>query len=248
MRTHAEDLALIEAFKRGEESAFAAIVIKYREGIYRVARRLVRSHEDAADITQEVFIRAHRALPRFAGRAQLRTWLYRITVNLCLDLAARRSRDAVPAGRRDDLPVRVGDEPAEWVERRELRDAVARAVELLPPRQRAMVVLRVYQDLAYADIARIMGCAEGTVKATMFAAFTRLRAMLASHTTDGGGRAREGGGRAREGLGRGREDGGRAGEDGGRGRAGDRRAARGEDGDRPPGRIGAQPRGDGGEG
>jgi RNA polymerase sigma-70 factor (ECF subfamily) len=185
MSTHAEDLALVEAFRRGEESAFTALAIKYREPIYRIARRMVHSHEDASDVTQEVFIRVYRALPRFAGRAHLRTWLFRITINLCLDFAARRSRD-VPTGLHHpakEPAAHPDDGPAERVERRELGETVARAIELLPPRQRAMVVLRVYQDLPYADISRIMGCAEGTVKATMFAAFAKLRTSLAAHDT-----------------------------------------------------------------
>src|SRR3972149_4794618 len=88
----AEDRHLVEAFRRGEESAFAALVIKYRESVYRVARRMLGNHEDAADAAQEVFIRAHRALARFDGRSQLYTWLYRITVNLCLDVRSRIAR------------------------------------------------------------------------------------------------------------------------------------------------------------
>jgi RNA polymerase sigma-70 factor (ECF subfamily) len=183
MSTHAEDMALVEAFRRGEDSAFTALVIKYREAVYRIARRLVHSHEDASDVTQEVLIRVHRALPRFAGRAQLRTWLFRITINLCLDFAGRRSRESLP-GLGDLLkePTASADHgPAEWAERRELGEIVARAIDALPPRQRAMVVLRVYQDLPYADIGRIMGCAEGTVKATMFAAFAKLRRDLAPY-------------------------------------------------------------------
>lgn len=181
--SHAEDLALVEAFKRGEESAFTALVIKYREAVYRIARRMVRSHEDASDVAQEVFIRVHRALPRFAGRAQLRTWLFRITVNLCLDLTGRRSRDVLTGLKELIWEPSPHDNPAELSERRELGDVVAGAIDALPPRQRAMVVLRVYQDLPYADIARIMGCAEGTVKATMFAAFAKLRRTLAPYVT-----------------------------------------------------------------
>jgi RNA polymerase sigma-70 factor (ECF subfamily) len=188
----AEDLALIEAFKRGEETAFTALAIKYREAIYRIARRLVRSHEDASDVTQEVLIRVHRALPRFAARAQLRTWLFRITVNLCLDFAARRSRDVLTDGTLHEPLAPSGDGPEEWVERRELGEAVARAIDALSPRQRAMVVLRVYQDLPYVDIARIMGCAEGTVKATMFAAFGKLRTTLGPHAVRTPGRLRDG--------------------------------------------------------
>ena len=75
------------------------------------------------------------------------------------------------------------DNPVELSERRELGDVVARAIDALPPRQRAMVVLRVYQDLPYADIGQIMGCAEGTVKATIFAAFGKLRRSLAPYVT-----------------------------------------------------------------
>lgn len=184
MSPNAEDLALVAAFKRGEESAYTALVIKYREPVYRLARRMLHSHEDAADVAQEVFIRVHRALAKFAARSQLRTWLFRITVNLCLDYSGRRSRDVL-AGLREFLwqPAAAHDGPVEHAERRELAEAVARAIDALPPRQKAMVVLRVYQDLPYAEIGRIMGCAEGTVKATMFAAFGKLRKTLAPYVT-----------------------------------------------------------------
>ena len=185
MNSHAEDLALVEVFKRGEESAFTALVIKYREPVFRVARRMLHSHEDASDVAQEVFIRVHRALPRFAGRSQLRTWMFRITVNLCLDFTGRRSRDVLTGLKELMWEPSPHDNPVEFSERRELGDVIARAIDALPPRQKAMVVLRVYQDLPYADIGRVMGCAEGTVKATMFAAFGKLRRSLAPYV--GGG-------------------------------------------------------------
>jgi RNA polymerase sigma-70 factor (ECF subfamily) len=174
----AEDRYLVEAFRRGEESAFAALVIKYRESVYRVARRMLGNHEDAADVAQEVFIRAHRALARFDGRSQVRTWLYRITVNLCLDARGRLGR--LPLVRDEEAcRERASDFTIEdEAEARETGRIVARAVATLPPRQKAMAVLRLYQDLPYAEIARIMGCSEGTVKATMFAALRRLRRVL----------------------------------------------------------------------
>lgn len=175
-----EDAALVAAFKRGEESAFTALVIKYRETVYRVARRMVANHEDGADIAQEVFIRAHRALPRFDGRSHLRTWLYRITVNLCLDYQERCSRHPWVdlAEITAEAPVESG--PVAQAEAEATRQAIARAVAMLPPRQRAMIALRLYQDLPYGEIAQIMGCSEGTVKATMFAALRKLRAALAA--------------------------------------------------------------------
>ncbi len=182
---NAEDLHLLEAFRRGEESAFTALVIKYREGIYRVARRMLGNHEDASDAAQEVFIRAHRALARFDGRSQVYTWLYRITLNLCLDARSRMARMPLldDGELLRDVPASEGI--AEQAEGRQVGRVVARAVNALPPRQRAMVVLRLYQDLPYQEIASIMGCAEGTVKATMFTALRKLRRTL----TDAGVRA-----------------------------------------------------------
>jgi RNA polymerase sigma-70 factor (ECF subfamily) len=178
MAIDAEDGRLLDAFRRGEDSAFTALVIKYREGIYRVARRMLGNHEDAADATQEVFLRAYRALPRFDGRSQLYTWLYRIAINLCLDARSRCARASIVGA--DDALRDVADGPPleDVVEHREAGQLVAAAVAGLPPRQRAMIVLRLYQDLPYQEIARIMGCTEGTVKATMFAAVRKLRQTL----------------------------------------------------------------------
>jgi len=176
----AEDQALVEAFTRGEDSAFTALVIKYREQVYRIARRMLHGHEDASDVAQDVFIRVHRALPGFRGRSALKTWLYRITVNLCLDYARRRGfRDVLTGLKELEWEPALNDNPVEEAERNELARTVRGAIDALPPRQRAMVVLRVYQDLPYAEVARIMGCAEGTVKATMFAAMGKLRRTLA---------------------------------------------------------------------
>ncbi len=173
-----EDHRLLEAFKRGEESAFSALVIKYREAVYRIARRMLGNHEDASDVAQEVFIRVHRALARFDGRSQLYTWLYRITVNLCIDTRSRLSRLPL-LDDEEGLPERASGRAIEdELEGRETNRLVARAVAALPPRQRAMVVLRLYQDQPYQEIARVMGCSEGTVKATMFAAMRKLRHAL----------------------------------------------------------------------
>jgi RNA polymerase sigma-70 factor (ECF subfamily) len=106
--------------------------------------------------------------------------LYRITVNLCLDYARRRGfRDVLTGLKELEWEPALNDNPVEEAERSELARTVREAIDALPPRQRAMVVLRVYQDLPYADVARIMGCAEGTVKATMFAAMGKLRKTLA---------------------------------------------------------------------
>jgi RNA polymerase sigma-70 factor (ECF subfamily) len=173
-----EDQKLIAAFRRGEESAFAALVIKYRQTVYRVARRMTGNHEDASDVVQDVFVRVLRALPSFSGSASVRTWLYRIAVNASLDHLARKAHSPVSLPVVPDRPAPLTDTPGEVVERRERGRQIASAIDALPPRQRAAVVLRLFLDLPYAEIAQVMGCSEGTVKATMFAAMRKLRERL----------------------------------------------------------------------
>ncbi|MDR5682814.1 MAG: sigma-70 family RNA polymerase sigma factor [Armatimonadota bacterium] len=173
-----EDRKLIVAFRRGEQSAFAALVIKYRRTVYRVARRMTGNHEDAADVVQDTFVRAFRGLRSFEGTSSLRTWLYRIAVNASLDHLVRTARAPVLVAALPDRPAPPDDGPGEIAERRERGRQIAAAVEALPPRQRAAVVLRLYLDLPYAEIANIMDCSEGTVKATVFAALRKLRQKL----------------------------------------------------------------------
>ncbi|MDR7536929.1 MAG: RNA polymerase sigma factor [Armatimonadota bacterium] len=185
MGMHAEDQRLLEAFRRGEESAFSALVIKYRETVYRLARRMLGNHEDAADATQEVFLRAYRALARFDGRSKLSTWLYRVTVNLCLDMRERGARQPVVVEVETAAEAALGPGLADEAAGRETGRLVRRAIAGLPPRQRAMVALRLYHDLPYQEIARIMRCSEGTVKATMFAALRTLRRALAAQGVRG---------------------------------------------------------------
>jgi len=132
-------------------------------------------------VAQEVFIRVHRSLPRFEARSSLKTWLYRITVNLSLDRSARGSRFVLSGLRELEWEPSSEQDPAVTAVDKELGRVIQAAVDELPPRQRAMMQLRLYQDLPYADIARIMGCAEGTVKATMFAGMAKLRRALAPY-------------------------------------------------------------------
>ncbi len=174
-----EDERLVQAFRAGEESAFAALVIKYREPVYRFVRRMTGNHEDAADLTQEVFVRAYRGLRRFEGRSRLRTWLLRIATNLCLD-SRQRAVLPLPLDRAAGLAGPPEADPEAVTERRERWRAVARAVRALPPRQRAAVVLRLYGGYSYAEIAEILECAEGTAKALVFVALRKLREALAS--------------------------------------------------------------------
>jgi len=170
------ELALIERFRRGDASALDTLVRQHQKDLYRLAYRMTRNAEDAKDISQEAFLRAYRGLTQFDGRSSLSTWLYRITVNLCLT-HLRHQRFASPA----EVPLSTADPSAqqlETLEKQERLRAVADAVEALPPQQRLALVLRVHHGLPYREIAEILESSEGTVRANYFHAVANLRTQL----------------------------------------------------------------------
>jgi RNA polymerase sigma-70 factor (ECF subfamily) len=174
----AGDPSLIERFLGGDEQAFNELVRRHRERVYWTARRVVGSHEEADDVVQEVFVRMYRGLAEFRGEANLATWLYRVTMNLSLNaLRARKLRTFLrlddlagePADpERADGPLLAGEADA----------ALAKAVEALPEQQKAVFVLRYYEELSYAEIAAILGRSEGGLKANYFHAVKKLQAAL----------------------------------------------------------------------
>ncbi len=172
------DFDLLEAVRRGEPSAFEELVRRHERRIYRVAFRFFQRRVDAEDIVQEVFVRAYREFVRFRGGAQVGTWLYRIAVNACLDRKRyRRTRPEVP------LELALGEvagapDPFARAASREFADRVVAAMEDLPPRQRAILVLRIYEELSLQEIADIVESPLGTVKANYHHALVKVRRAL----------------------------------------------------------------------
>jgi RNA polymerase sigma-70 factor (ECF subfamily) len=171
------DQALVEAFLNGRPEAFDVIVRRHQRTIYQLCYRFVGNHEDAADLSQDVFVRAFRGLRRFRGGSALSTWLYRVGVNTCLNrLAVKRpameSIDAAP--RADGQAV----DPVARLLHDERAARVRAAVARLPRKQRATLMLRVYQELSHDEIAQVLGSNVGAVKANFFHALGNLRRML----------------------------------------------------------------------
>jgi RNA polymerase sigma-70 factor, ECF subfamily len=173
-----DDRRLVSACVTGRIEAFDVIVTRHQRAVYQLCYRFCRRHEDAADLTQEVFLRAYRGLRRFRGDASLSTWLHRIGVNVCLNhVSARRAPettlDAVPP-----IAAAGQDPAAAFATSREsarVREAVAR----LPRKQRATLILRVYQELSHREIALALGTTVGAVKANFFHALGNLKKLLA---------------------------------------------------------------------
>jgi RNA polymerase sigma-70 factor, ECF subfamily len=173
-----DDRGLVRACLAGRREAFDVIVERHQRGVYQLCYRFVRSHEDAADLTQEVFLRAYRGLHRFRGDAALSTWLYRIGVNLCLNRVSARAPRETPLD--EAHPVAAPDtDPVSALAEARRRERVRAAVDELPGKQRAALILRVYHELSHQEIASALGTSVGAAKANVFHALGNLRRALA---------------------------------------------------------------------
>lgn len=173
----ASDAVLVAAFKAGHQAAFDVIVTRHQRHVYQICYRFAGNHEDAADLAQDVFVRAYRGLNKFKGDSALGTWLYRVAVNTSLNKVAVKRPVMEPIDAAPRLETR-GDHPDAALMRDEDAARVRRAIRRLPPRQRATLVLRMYRELPHDEIAAILGSSVGAVKANFFHALANLRKLL----------------------------------------------------------------------
>lgn len=171
---------LLQRAKKGEMAAFESLVTAYERRVYSLALRTTGSEADAADITQEVFLRAYRSLDAFRGESGFSTWLYRITVNLCVDLARKNN----PVESLDDEQAleapetRGAYQPETALANSELRRELDAALSLVSEEHRKIVILRDVAGMSYADIAAALELEEGTVKSRLARARAALRKIL----------------------------------------------------------------------
>lgn len=171
-----EEGTLIRLAADGDRHAFGILVRSHQEAVFHWIRRLVRDDETARDLTQETFLRAYRGLPAFRGDAAFATWARTIATNV-----VRSHARAAPRATFVELEESLADgAPAADVvlEHEADRRALALALERLPPRQREVVTLRVYEELPYAEIARRTGSSENACKVNFHHALKRLRKLL----------------------------------------------------------------------
>jgi len=160
--------------------AFDVVVERHRRSVYRLCYRFVGNHEDASDLSQEVFLRAYRGLRTFHGGSSLATWLYRITVNACLTRVTAKAPPVVSEpieGLRHPADTRT-ESPSERLLREERAAQVRAAIVQLPAKQRAALILRMYHDMSHQEIAQSMGSSVGSVKANVFHALRGLKKRL----------------------------------------------------------------------
>jgi len=178
MSNQASDQRLVERVQKGDNGAFDLLVLKYQHKIVNLVMRYVRDPELAQDITQEAFIKAYRALPRFRGDSAFYTWMYRIAVNTAKNhLAAQRRRPMdIELDLQDpeqyELHARLKetDTPEGVTLSNELLEIVERAIAALPEDLRTAIVLRELEGMSYEEIAQAMECPVGTVRSRIFRA------------------------------------------------------------------------------
>lgn len=175
-----DERALVDACLAGRTDAFDLIVERHRRAVYQLCYRFVGNHEDASDLSQDVFLRAYRGLRSFRGHSSVATWLYRIGVNVCLNRIAAKAPLATVTEPIDDqqfVDVRA-ESATELLLRNERAARVRRAIGQLPRKQRATLILRMYHDLSHQEIAEILGSTVGAVKANFFHALGSLKKLL----------------------------------------------------------------------
>lgn len=170
------DRELAEKFRQGDRSAFDVLVRRHQKGVWRVVRRYIKRDADAADVTQQVFVRAFKALGGFRGAASVRSWLYRIAINCSLSWIRDHRREEPTEIAEDsltELPVAPG-KIASTQDNAKLRAAIA----TLPPKQRMVLELRVFDDLSFKEVAELADCSENTAKVNFHYAVKKLRDIL----------------------------------------------------------------------
>jgi RNA polymerase sigma-70 factor (ECF subfamily) len=186
-----EEKQLVRLAQEGSPAAFEELVAKYQPKVFSMALSFTRNREAADDLAQEVFLKAYLALPRFHGKSEFGTWLYRISINHVRDFLRKKGRAKEVS--LDDVPeVSVSDrEQAEKAERERETEArrtlVQTFVQALPEKYRVILTLRDIQGLAYEEISRILKLSPGTVDSRLHRARRMLRLKLAPYLTAEGG-------------------------------------------------------------
>ena len=178
-----DEAGLVEASLSGRPGAFDLIVERHRRPVYQLCYRFVGNHEDASDLSQDVFLRAFRGLRQFRGQSALGTWLYRIGVNVCLNRVSARTPRQEPINDRQFVDDRE-ESASERLLREERGVRVREAIAKLPPKQRAALVMRIYQDMSHQEIADVLGSSVGAVKANFFHALGNLKRILGDTVTE----------------------------------------------------------------
>ena len=177
------DAECVRKLQRGETDAFETLIRRHQKTIFNLAYRMLGDYDEAAEISQEAFLSAYRAINNFRGDANFSTWLYRIALN-----HATTRRKSLNTRQQRSVPIENTEPasdphpgPAESMEKKELRQRVQQALNRLEPDDAAVILLRDLQDVPYEEVARVLEIPIGTVKSRLHRARQALKSELASY-------------------------------------------------------------------
>ena len=186
-----DDRDLITSHKDGDETAFPELVQRYETRVYNHCVRMINDREESADLTQEVFLKVFRNIGNYEHTYSFYTWLYRITVNCCIDYIRKRKRqaqsislsfnttDESSSGKEQEIPD-ITFTPDRFMRDKETSKMLHEAMSRLSDKMRTIILLKEIERFSYEEIADILNCSRGTVKSRLFRARERLRELLES--------------------------------------------------------------------
>lgn len=183
---------LVRQAKAGDQEAFRQLFERHNRRAYALALGVVRNPDDALDVVQDAFIKAHRYLPKFEGTSSFYTWLYRIVMNLAIDHLRKVKRahqvdfsDALSHGEGESalgedslMPTILGSDPGKSLMRREMREHITQALDRLSDNHRTVLMMRELDGLSYEDMAKMMECSKGTIMSRLFHARKNMQQHL----------------------------------------------------------------------
>jgi len=183
------DEVLVLKFKSGDKNSFRRLVERYQSKVYSIVLAMIEDKNDADDLSQEVFIKVYRGLTHFKGKSKFFTWLYRITINTCINAQNGRKRRpktiflSYPVGERGDplstqLSQNTVKSPIEILKNKELGAKIKLAINSLSDELKEAFILREVEDLSYKELSKILQCPEGTIKSRLFRAREEVRKKL----------------------------------------------------------------------
>jgi RNA polymerase sigma-70 factor, ECF subfamily len=189
-----DDLTLVKRVRGGDQRAFKLLVERYQRKVYAVALGMLKDKEEAMDVSQEAFVKVYKYLDHFKGDASFYTWLYRITVNICIDIIRKRAGSGGEAVEFDEtmpmdvseanigaLGSRLGTNPQKSALRRELAEKIQEALAAVPEKHRAILLLREMEGMSYEDLSRTLDIPKGTVMSRLFHARAKVQKILSQY-------------------------------------------------------------------
>jgi RNA polymerase sigma-70 factor (ECF subfamily) len=189
-----DDLTLVTRVRQGDQRAFRLLVERYQRKVFSVALGMLKDKEESMDVSQEAFVKVYKYLDHFKGDSSFYTWLYRITVNICIDVLRKKNAlkgeqvefdetvkmDAAEANI-GSLGSQLGTNPQKAALRRELAEKINAALQEVPEKHRAILLLREVEGMSYEDLARTLEIPKGTVMSRLFHARLKVQKILSEY-------------------------------------------------------------------